>query len=96
MRTFIGSLLAFMGLSLPLYAANPIITNVFTADPAAFVYKDTVYLYTGHDEAPDNNHFYQMRDWLCFSSTNMVEWTPQGSPLAVTNFSWAKADAWAS
>lgn len=76
-------------------AANPIITNVCTADPAALVSKGTVYLYTGHDEAPDNSRFYQMKDWLCFSSTNMVDWTPQGSPLAVTNFAWARADAWA-
>ncbi len=89
----------FFGIGLfseSLRAANPIITNVFTADPAAFVYHDTVYLYTGHDEAPDNNHGYRMKDWLCFSSTNMVDWQPQGSPLAVTNFAWAKSDAWAS
>jgi arabinoxylan arabinofuranohydrolase len=33
------------------HAANPIITNVFTADPAPFVYKNTVYLYVGQDEA---------------------------------------------
>jgi arabinoxylan arabinofuranohydrolase len=30
-------------------AQNPIIQTVFTADPAPMVYKDTVYLYTGHD-----------------------------------------------
>jgi len=91
--------LALFGLglaSLSLTAANPIITNVFTADPAALVHKGRVYLYTGHDEAPDNNVGYRMHQWLCFSSTNMVDWTPHGSPLAVTNFSWAKADAWAS
>ncbi len=80
----------------PLHAANPIITNVFTADPAAFVYQDTVYLYTGHDESPEKNPHYLMKDWLCFSSTNLVDWTPHGAPLAVTNFAWAKADAWAS
>jgi beta-xylosidase len=79
-----------------LHAANPVITNAFTADPAALVYRDTVYLYTGHDEAPDNSHFYQMNKWLCFSSTNMVDWAPHGSPLAVTNFAWAYSDAWAS
>src|SRR6266576_3932009 len=78
-----------------LHAANPVIANVFTADPAAFVYRGAVYLYTGHDEAPDNNHGYRMKDWLCFSSTNMVDWESQGAPLSVTNFSWAKSDAWA-
>jgi beta-xylosidase len=80
----------------PLRAANPIITNVFTADPAALVYQDTVYLYTGHDVAPNTVEGYRMNDWLCFSSTNMVDWMPHGSPLAATNFAWAKGDAWAS
>ena len=32
-------------------AENPIISHVFTADPAALVYNDRVYLYTGHDES---------------------------------------------
>jgi GH43 family beta-xylosidase len=75
---------------------NPIITDVFTADPAALVHQGRVYLYTGHDIAPENNAGYRMHDWLCFSSTNMVDWEDHGSPLAVKNFSWAKADAWAS
>ena len=78
-----------------LHATNPIITNVFTADPAAMVYDGTVYLYTGNDEAPDKVEGYRMNKWLCFSSTNMVDWVAHGSPLAVTNFAWAKADAWA-
>jgi|GEM_PF-352711 len=74
---------------------NPIITAYFTADPAALVYNDRVYLYTGHDIAPDNNSSYRMNDWLCFSSSNMVDWEAHGSPLQVSGFSWAKADAWA-
>jgi len=90
------ALLLILPLSAPLLATNPIITSVFTADPAAFVYKDTVYLYTGHDESPEVNPHYVMNNWLCFSSTNMVDWKPQGSPLAVTDFAWAKGDAWAS
>jgi hypothetical protein len=35
------------------YSGNPIIKHKFTADPAAMVYNNTVYLFTGHDEAPD-------------------------------------------
>jgi len=34
-----------------LNAQNPIITHMFTADPALLVYKDTVFLYVGHDTA---------------------------------------------
>jgi len=83
--------------ALPLLAqaANPAITHVLTADPAALVYDDTVYLYTGHDEAKDNKDFYKMNKWLVFSSTDMVNWKEHGSPLAVKDFKWAKDNAWA-
>jgi beta-xylosidase len=78
-----------------LFAGNPIITDILTADPAAMVHNGTVYLYTGHDEAPDKTNRYVMKNWLCFSSTDMVNWTAHGSPLAVSDFAWAKGDAWA-
>ena len=75
---------------------NPIIQHKFTADPGAMVYNDTVYLYTGHDEAPQNQSRYVMHDWLCFSSTDMVNWKEHPVPLKVKDFKWAKDDAWAS
>ncbi|MBO0323730.1 glycoside hydrolase family 43 protein [Muricauda sp. CAU 1633] len=75
---------------------NPVIRDVFTADPAAIVHNDTVYLYAGHDEAPDDFNFYRMNEWLVFSSTNMVDWEPHPVPLKVSDFKWAKADAWAA
>lgn len=77
-------------------ARNPIIKNKFTADPAAFVYKDSVYLYTGHDEPPTGKDYYYMSEWLCYSSADMVNWKEHPSPLNVKEFKWAKADAWAS
>src|ERR1700754_563131 len=76
--------------------ANPIIRHKFTADPTALVFHDTVYLYTGHDEAPVEKDAYVMKDWLCFSSDDMVEWREQPVPLKATDFSWAKGDAYAS
>ncbi|MDQ8185011.1 glycoside hydrolase family 43 protein [Pelagicoccus sp. SDUM812002] len=79
-----------------LWAENPIITDVFTADPAAMVSGDTVYLYTGHDEALPDRPGYVMDDWLCFSSTDMVNWKPEGSLLSLEDFPWAKANAWAA
>lgn len=81
--------------SLP-QAGNPVIRNKYTADPAALVYNNTVYLYTGHDEAPPRHEGYVMKEWLCFSSTDMVHWTEQEVPLRVSDFAWAKGDAWAS
>ncbi|MBD3586916.1 family 43 glycosylhydrolase [Salinimonas sp. HHU 13199] len=77
-------------------ADNPIVTEVFTADPAALVHDDTVYLYTGHDEAPNNDVFFEMHDWLAFSSKDMVSWTAHGPIMKATDFKWAKGDAWAS
>ncbi|HUC83119.1 MAG TPA: glycoside hydrolase family 43 protein [Flavisolibacter sp.] len=75
---------------------NPIIRHKFTADPAALVYKDKVYLYTGRDEAPPKESRYVMHEWLCFSSSDMKTWTEHASPLNVKSFAWAKGDAWAS
>ncbi len=74
---------------------NPIIKNKYTADPAAMVYNGTVYLYTGHDEAPPRKETYVMHDWLCFSSTDMVNWKEHPSPMSVKDFKWAEDDAWA-
>ncbi|MBB1284117.1 family 43 glycosylhydrolase [Flavisolibacter sp. BT320] len=75
---------------------NPIIRHKFTADPAALVYKDKVYLYTGHDQAAPKENRYVMHEWLCFSSPDMKTWTEHPSPLNVKSFAWAKGDAWAS
>lgn len=75
---------------------NPIIRHKFTADPAALVYKDKVYLYTGHDQAPPRRNGYEMHEWLVFSSPDMKTWTEHPVPLTVKDFSWAKGDAWAA
>lgn len=75
---------------------NPIIKDKFTTDPAAIVYKDSVYLYTGHDEAPVGVDKYVMHNWLCYSSTDMLHWTEHPSPLSAKDFSWADDGAWAS
>jgi hypothetical protein len=78
------------------FTGNPVIRHKFTADPAAMVYNNTVYLYAGQDEAPVRHLGYVMNNWLCFSSTDMVNWTEHPVPLRAKDFSWAKGDAWAS
>jgi beta-xylosidase len=75
---------------------NPIIKDKYTGDPAALVYKDKVYLYAGHDEAPNDFNFYKMNEWLVYSSSDMVNWQEHPVPLKVTDFTWAKSDAWAA
>jgi arabinoxylan arabinofuranohydrolase len=83
----------FVAASFTALAQNPIIQTIYTADPAPLVYNDTVYLYAGHDE--DSSTWFTMKDWRCFSSTDMVNWTHRGAPLSVKTFSWASKDAWA-
>lgn len=74
---------------------NPIITHHFTADPAALVDGDTLWLYAGHDFAGDQKG-YKMKDWLLFSTTDMTNWTEYPVPLKITDFEWATSgDAYA-
>lgn len=74
---------------------NPIIKNIYTADPAAMVYGDSVYLYTGHDEATPSGTGYVMNDWHVFSTADMVNWHDHGEVLTLASFSWASSNAWA-
>ncbi|AWS43949.1 glycoside hydrolase family 43 protein [Streptosporangium sp. 'caverna'] len=79
----------------PAPAASPITTAIYTADPAALVVGDTMYLHTGHDEAAAGGTNFVMRDWHVFSSTDAATFTDQGARLSLSNFSWAGGDAWA-
>jgi hypothetical protein len=79
----------------PLPGANPILRDVFTADPAPLVVGDTVYLYVGHDEAKGSELF-TMNEWLCYSSKDLKNWTNHGPIMKPTDFKWAVRDAWAS
>ncbi len=78
------------------FADNPLFEDVFTADPAAMVDGDTVWLYTGHDVAPNNDVFFEMPDWLAFSSKDMKHWTEHGPIMKAVDFDWASGQAWAA
>jgi len=75
-------------------AVNPIIQTLFTADPAPMVWNNTVYLFTDHDNSGAVIGF-NMTDWRLYSTTDMVNYVDLGSPLALSDFSWASYDAWA-
>jgi len=68
---------------------NPIIQNVYTADPAPMVYNDTLFLFTGHDEDETTEKGFIMKDYLCFSTTDMVNWTQHGSVFTTESLGWA-------
>ncbi|GAA3990063.1 glycoside hydrolase family 43 protein [Mucilaginibacter dorajii] len=71
---------------------NPVITHKFTADPSAFVERDTLWLFTGHDFA-GNQKGYQMKDWCVFSTTDLIHWTEYPTPLKITDFAWDRTGA---
>jgi len=65
--------IAFVSVSLGILAQNPISNAVCTPEPAPFVYGDKIYLFTDHDE--DDATYFLMKDWLVFSTGDMVNWT---------------------
>ena len=73
----------------------PIIQTKFTADPAPYVHGDTVYLYTTHDE--DGAGGFNMKDWLLYTSTDMVNWEDHGAVASLRDFKWYEGNngAWA-
>ena len=95
---FIGVVLTCF-YSTSLVAQNPIICDRYTPDPAPYVHGDTLYLFVDHDEDETLNNYFTMKNWLLYSTVDMVNWTYRGTPLTSATFSsWAKQDndCWAS
>ena len=80
-------------------AGNPIVTDIYTADPATLVVDDTAYIFTGRDEAQPGQQAFVMNEWHAFSSTapdnDPAAWTHHGPVLSLADFAWADANAWA-
>lgn len=77
-------------------ANNPVIQTSYTPDPAPYVHNGTVYLFVDHDE--DDAQYFKMKDWQLYTSTDMLNWTYEGTPMSTATFKWAKQgdNAWAS
>ncbi len=76
---------------------------IYGGDPSVLVDGDTVYLYTGHDTSSDqevNRKVYTIREYLCYSTKDMVNWKSEGVVMTAdrVNISWATSSttAWAS
>ncbi len=93
-----------IGMAPAVSALNPAVQGWYTADPAPVVFSDdpdTLWVYTSHDE--DQGHGqsiggYNMKDYKCFSTEDMVNWTYHGTPVGHQTFStWSEPDgsAWA-
>ncbi|OJU53911.1 MAG: hypothetical protein BGN96_08805 [Bacteroidales bacterium 45-6] len=82
-------IIAFILTGMMSYAQNPIIQNVYTADPAPMVHNDTLFLFTGHDEDNATEKGFIMKDYLCFSTVDMVNWTQHAPIFNVDSLGWA-------
>jgi hypothetical protein len=77
---------------------NPVVRDLYTADPTARVFRGKVYLYPSHDIFPPEG---QRQDWFCmedyhvFSSENLTEWTDHGVIVSQEKVPWGKADGYA-
>lgn len=85
------------------FDGNPLVKDCYTADPAPMVASDgRLYVYCGHDECFEDKPGYEgkygfnITEWLCYSTEDMVTWTDHGVIMKPTDFSWAIGEAWAS
>ena len=87
--SILGMIISILAGGMVCYAQNPIIQNVYTADPAPMVHNDTLFLFTGHDEDSATDKGFIMNDYLCFTTTDMVNWTQHGSVFSTESLGWA-------
>ena len=85
------------------FEGNPLVRDNYTADPAPMVASDgRLYMFCGHDECFEDRPGYEgmygfnITEWLCYSTEDMVTWVDHGSIMKPTDFSWAIGEAWAS
>lgn len=99
MKRLFAALTVFLMLSslaLTVHAENPVVQSSFTPDPAPVVFDGVLYFYCGEDSEEDNG-FYNMTDWHCFSTTDMVNWLDHGVIMYPEDFEWAEpGSAWAA
>lgn len=70
-------------------ADNPLVSHVYTADPAARVYNGRVYVVVTHDQDTQSDYS-QLRDYYLFSSDDMVNWQDHGIIWnSKSNTNWA-------
>jgi hypothetical protein len=82
--------------------SQPLVTNIFTADPSAHVFGDRIYIYSSHDidaglpEDDFGSHF-GMADYHVLSMTSAVDKraTDHGVALHIKDVPWAGRQMWA-
>lgn len=85
----------------PKSIAEPLVTDIYTADPSAHVFENKIYIYPSHDiEAGipenDNGDHFDMRDYHILSMDSVGgPVTDHGVALDIKNIPWAGRQLWA-
>jgi hypothetical protein len=83
------------------YLSEPLIRDIYTADPSAHVFDGKIYIYPSHDiEAGvaenDNGDHFAMRDYHILSMDSIGgKVTDHGVALDIKDIPWAKRQLWA-
>ena len=80
------------------FAVNPLTTDFYSADAAALVHNDSLFIFAGHDEQGpqgNNNKAFIMNDWHVLVTDDMEHYHDYGAVLSVKTFKWANASAFA-
>ena len=86
------TVLPFVGM-----AQNPVLRDLYSADPTARVFNGKVYLYPSHDIMPPEG---QRQDWFCmedyhvFSSENLTDWTDHGVIVSQDKVPWVRPNSY--
>jgi hypothetical protein len=84
--------------TIDLHAQNPVIRNMYSADPSARVFGDKVYLFPSHDILATPGHgrvgWFCMEDYHVFSSSNLTDWTDHGVVVTQNKIPWVKPDSY--
>ena len=76
---------------------NPVITNIFSADPTARVFEGKIYLYPSHDIPTVNMNgdqpWFCMSDYHVFSSEDLTHWTDHGIIVDQKDVPWGNPTA---
>ena len=81
-----------------LHAQNPIIRNMYSADPSARVFGDRVYVFPSHDiiatEGKGRVGWFCMEDYHVFSSADLTDWTDHGVVVTQNKIPWVRPDSY--
>lgn len=92
------TLLAALAWCVGAVGQNPVIRDLFSADPTARVFNGKIYLYSSHDITPPEG---ARQDWFCmadyhvFSSENLTDWTDHGVIVSQEDVPWGNPTGYA-